>query len=77
MSLFEKIPINQIQIGERLREDLGDIASLAEEIKAVGLLNPVTVSSDLRLLAGYRRLEACRSLGWEKIPAIVLPEGEP
>lgn len=38
----------------------------------MGLLNPITLrAEDSRyiLVAGYHRLEACRSLGWDTIPA--------
>ncbi|KXB08079.1 hypothetical protein AKJ58_00995 [candidate division MSBL1 archaeon SCGC-AAA385D11] len=58
---------------------MGDIEPLANSIDRVGLLNPITVRKDgssYRLLAGFRRLEACKSLGWEKIPSQVLEEGE-
>jgi ParB family transcriptional regulator, chromosome partitioning protein len=53
-------------VGERKRS-LGDIAPLAESIKELGLLNPLTILPDGSLVAGYHRLEACRSLGWVEV----------
>ncbi len=41
-------------------------------IDEVGLLNPITVTSDMRLVAGLHRLKACQKLGWKRIPATVL-----
>jgi ParB family chromosome partitioning protein len=38
----------------------------------VGLLHPIVVTSRGHLFAGARRLEACRLLGWKKIPVTVL-----
>ena len=38
---FTLIPIDSIKIGNRFRKDLGDIASLAENIKEIGLLHPI------------------------------------
>lgn len=55
------------------RRPLGDIKDLVSSIKDVGLINPITLTPDLRLVAGLHRLEACRALGWVEIPAIVLP----
>ena len=59
--------INKIIIGERHRRDLGDIDGLAASIADIGLLNPITVDENGRLLAGARRLAACKRLGMEKI----------
>lgn len=64
--------IDQIQIGFRYRKDLGDLRSLADSIGEVGLLHPVVVTLEGRLIAGQRRLEACRSLGWTEIPVTVV-----
>ena len=51
--------ISAITIGVRHRRDLGDIAGLATSIAKIGLLNPITVDENGRLLAGARRLAAC------------------
>lgn len=46
-----------------------------ESIKALGLLTPIIVrpKSDGRyeILAGHNRVDICKDLGWNKIPAIV------
>jgi hypothetical protein len=64
--------IDQIQVGFRYRKDLGDLRALAESIAEVGLLHPVVVTPEGRLIAGQRRLEACRSLGWAEIPVTIV-----
>jgi N6-adenosine-specific RNA methylase IME4 len=64
--------IDQIQVGFRYRKDLGDLRSLADSIAEVGLLHPVVVTPEGRLIAGQRRLEACRSLGWTDVPVTVV-----
>lgn len=68
------LTIDKIRLEERYRRDLGDMAGLAESINAEGLMHPVVVTSDLRLIAGQRRLEACKSLGWTDVP-VRLVEG--
>ena len=67
-----ELPIESISVGTRHRKDLGDIAGLARSITAVGLLHPVVVTADLLLVAGARRLAACRSLGWVTVPACIV-----
>src|SRR2546425_5348210 len=64
--------IDQIQVGFRYRKDLGDLRTLAESIAEAGLLHPVVVTPEGRLIAGQRRLEACRMLGWTEVPVTVI-----
>lgn len=62
------LPITKIQIGERHRKDQGDLAELAESIKSEGLLQPIGVTKENRLVFGERRLRATRDiLGWQEI----------
>jgi N6-adenosine-specific RNA methylase IME4 len=65
-------PIDEIDVGVRYRQDLGDLRTLAESIEAVGLLHPVVGSPPGRPLAGQRRLAACRLLGWSEVPVTVV-----
>lgn len=60
--------LSSIIVRDRIRTDWGDLSSLMESIRVHGLLNPVTVAADGMLVAGERRLEACRRLGWARIP---------
>src|ERR1700753_1793928 len=64
--------IENIEVGFRYRKDLGDLKSLAESVDEVGLLHPVVVPPEGRLIAGLRRLEACRILGWTEVPVTVV-----
>jgi hypothetical protein len=63
--------ICDIKIGGRHREDLGDIDSLADSIKRVGLLHPPVVTEQGTLIAGERRLEAVKKLGRDEVPVTV------
>ncbi|MBF0401658.1 MAG: ParB N-terminal domain-containing protein [Magnetococcales bacterium] len=57
------IPISKITVGKRHRQDLGDLASLANSIHSLSLLQPIGIDGQMSLVFGHRRLEACRSLG--------------
>jgi ParB family chromosome partitioning protein len=62
--------IDSIVVGERVRKDLGDIATLSKSMEKHGLLHPIVINKPDRLLiAGYRRLKAAVMLGWKEIPA--------
>jgi ParB family transcriptional regulator, chromosome partitioning protein len=64
--------IADIVIGTRHRRDMGDLSALAASIEDIGLLNPITVDENGRLLAGARRLAACKLLGWTEISVNVV-----
>lgn len=71
----EEVPLQEVKVqGER--RELRRVEELAESIREVGLLNPITVTEDLRLVAGYHRLEAYRALGRETIPATIVSLAE-
>lgn len=69
---IKEIDISKIKIGERQRKYIGDITTLKKSMKEIGLLNPIIVSSDYTLIAGYRRLLAAKELGWKTITARVI-----
>ena len=64
--------ITDIQIEKRYRSDLGSLDSLCRSIEEIGLLHPVVVTPDARLIAGQRRLEAYKQLGWQDIPVTII-----
>ncbi len=49
-----------------------DVTTLKKSIENVGLIHPVTINEDDELLAGARRFQAVRELGWEEIPVHVV-----
>jgi N6-adenosine-specific RNA methylase IME4 len=65
------LPIDKIRVSSN-RRSLQDVSELKQSISELGLLNPISVSSDYLLVAGLHRLEACRQLEWKEIPALVL-----
>ncbi len=67
-----QIPIANIRVNRRIREEPEDIESLMNSMKRYGLLNPITINSDNVLIAGRRRLEAARRLGWHMISANII-----
>ena len=66
------VKIEDIKVKKRVRRDLGDLTALKERMHRYGLMNPIPLNSSYELVAGERRLEAAKSLGWERINANVL-----
>lgn len=66
------VKIEDIKVKKRVRRDLGDLTALKESMHRYGLMNPITLNSNYELVSGERRLEAAKSLGWERINANVL-----
>ena len=66
------ININEIKVNDRIRKDFGNIEELANDIKENGLINPPVVTPDNELIAGERRLKACKSLGYQQIEVRVM-----
>lgn len=71
------VPIESIRIETRQRKALDDgkadelressLGALKESIKRHGLINPITITKTHFLIAGERRLTACRELGMAEI----------
>lgn len=71
------ITVVEVLRDERQRRELADVGILADSIRRLGLIHPIVVTRDLRLVAGERRLAACRHLGWHQIPAQYTDELDP
>lgn len=66
-----EVPIKKIAIGNRGREELGSIGDLEESIKDKGILQPITITPERKLIAGERRLRAALSAGMETVPCVI------
>ena len=72
-NIVQTIRIADVKLGKRHRSDLGDLHPLTRSIKAIGLLHPIVVTPNMRLIAGARRLETYKRMGRTGIPAHILP----
>lgn len=68
------LPINEIVVGQRRREEFGDIEGLTSSIAKFGLFHPIVVDDKNNLVAGERRLIACKSLDHYEIPCRLYAE---
>lgn len=69
------VNINDIKIINKRRK-LNDLNELKNSIHSIGLINPITITENYHLIAGYHRLEACKELDWKTIPAQIIKANE-
>lgn len=67
-----QIQVNDIRIKKRVRRDLGNLQPLMESMRKHGLLNPILVTPKNELVAGHRRLESAKRLGWHSVTAQIV-----
>lgn len=71
------VQVKDVIVKKRIRKELQDIQALKESMSRYGLMNPITINSNNELIAGHRRLEAAKELGWNSISAVVIdPKNE-
>lgn len=69
---MQQISIASITVNKRIRDELLELEELSESMKRFGLLNPIILTPDYTLIAGQRRLEAAKLLGWDSIAANIV-----
>ena len=71
MGLVENLEISFLRpFRYNVRDEVGNLANLSFSIKQKGLLQPILVrnlEAHYEIIAGHRRYEACKRLGWRKI----------
>jgi ParB family transcriptional regulator, chromosome partitioning protein len=69
---FKDVDINDITVPlDRRKTSLAKVKEIANSITAIGLLHPVGLNADLRLIYGRHRLDAFTLLGRSTIPAMI------
>lgn len=67
-----KAELHAVTVPDNRRRKSGPVSAIAESMKRVGLINPITLTKDLVLISGLHRFEAAQSLGWEHIDARII-----
>jgi ParB/RepB/Spo0J family partition protein len=77
MITLKEVPLASITIGERFREDLGDLNELIVSFQKEGIIQPLAVRENEDgshiLLAGGRRFAAATKAGLETVPVRCYP----
>lgn len=66
MVLIEDLHVHKANV----RRGVGDVRELAASIKAVGIIEPLVVTTQNSVIAGSRRLAAARMAGLKQVPVV-------
>lgn len=75
---FVNIPLDRLLLGPNIRRDTGELDTLIESIREIGILEPILVCATedgqgVEVLCGQRRTRAAEAAGLETVPCIVRP----
>jgi ParB/RepB/Spo0J family partition protein len=73
------VPLSRIEITEEERRRFLDsaesVVDLADRIRDEGLIQPVVLhrvnEGQYSIVAGHKRVEACKRLAWQAVPAVI------
>jgi len=63
--------ISEIIVEDRARQNYGYLDSLERSIQLVGVVQPIGITADNKLIFGGRRLQACKNIGLTEVPVRV------
>nr|WP_267508751.1 ParB N-terminal domain-containing protein [Borreliella garinii] len=66
------IDIDQIKIKKRIRKNIGDIETLKNSIIKHGLIYPIIIDKNKNLIAGFRRYQALKEIGYKEAEVKVI-----
>ncbi len=69
-----EVPIDSVVVRERIRSDLGELEPMMASLRRHGQFSPILITGESELIAGHRRLESARRLGWTSIEAVVVDQ---
>lgn len=55
----------------KTRTEAAKIRKLISSIEKIGLIYPVAVSKDKKVIDGHRRVAVAKAMGWEEIPVLI------
>jgi len=66
-----EIAVDDIEVGERFRQEYDLSEDFLESIKEKGIVQAITIDQNMNLVCGGRRLAACKELEMVSIPALM------
>jgi ParB-like chromosome segregation protein Spo0J len=65
-----KLIPNPLNVKKHPKEQINDLAIQIQQ--EPGFTNPIIIDEDFMIWVGHGRLEAVKSLGWDKVPCITI-----
>ncbi len=67
---MDSLSLSELKIDNPYLRPNTDVSELEKSIRAIGLIAPLVVDQDNKLLAGGRRYQALKNLGWSEAPIL-------
>lgn len=73
---METMPLSELKVSNPYLRMGTDVEELEKSIRTVGLIAPLVISKDKKILAGGRRYQALLNLGFTEAPVMVVDKDE-
>ncbi|ATH07673.1 hypothetical protein BIY24_06855 [Halobacteriovorax marinus] len=73
---MEMMPITDIIVQNKYLRTNTNVDTLIESIENIGLISPLIINQENKLIAGGRRYSALKQMGREEVPIIKVDEGD-
>jgi len=73
---METMPLSELKVSNPYLRMGTDVEELEKSIRTIGLIAPLVVSKDKKILAGGRRYQALLNLGFTEAPVMVVDKDE-
>jgi len=70
---FKHVPINQLKIDSKIVSETTITEELDESLSSRGILSPVIVTEDYRVIDGAKRVKWAQRMGIKEVPTLIVP----
>jgi ParB-like chromosome segregation protein Spo0J len=70
---FKHIPVNQLKIDSKIVSETTITEELDESLSSRGILSPVIVTEDYRVIDGAKRVKWAQRMGIKEVPTLIVP----
>jgi len=70
---FKQVPINQLKIDSKIVSETTITEELDESLSSRGILSPVIVTEDYRVIDGAKRVKWAQRMGIKEVPTLIVP----
>jgi hypothetical protein len=70
---FKHVPVNQLKIDSKIVSEITITEELDESLSSRGILSPVIVTEDYRVIDGAKRVKWAQRMGIKEVPTLIVP----
>ena len=70
---FKHVPVNQLKIDSKIVSETTITEELDESLSSRGILSPVIVTEDYRVIDGAKRVKWAQRMGVKEVPTLIVP----